>query len=260
MSAQALYRSGDLAAAIAAGAEELRHVPADLAKRAFYAELLCLQGQFERADRQLETLLSLEPKTLVTVGTWRQLLRAASARADVFERGALPEVIGEPSARVRGLLAILLALREGRPAEAAAQAQALEAARPAVPCRVNGEPVEDLRDVDDLSAGILELLASNGKYFWVELGQIRSLRFFPPQRPLDLLWRRAEIVLASGTEGEVFVPAVYATASDDPEALLGRRTDWQDCGGLVRGIGQRLWLAGEEALPLAEIDAVEFER
>ena len=260
MSAQLQYQNGDLQAAAIASAEELRNSPTDLGKRAFFAELLCLQSEFERADRQLETLLSLDPRSVVTVGTWRQLLRAATARQDVFRRGALPEVVDSMSPRIKTLLEILVAVREERFSEAAAKAEELESARAPLPCRVNGEPVEDLRDADDLSAGVLEVLATNGKYFWIDMEKIVSLQFQAPERPLDLLWRRAEIVLVSGTEGQVLVPAVYATATEDPAALLGRKTDWLDNDGLVRGVGQRLWLIGDEACPLTELETVDFER
>lgn len=257
-SAQDHYRNGDLGAAVSALSEELRAAPGHVGKRAFLTELLCALGDFERADRQLEAMLALDPDTLLTVATWRQLLRAAQARREVFSAGRAPEVADTPTDRIKTLLTINLAIREGRLAEAAAAAQALEAARRPCPAVVDGQQVEDVRDLDDLCAGILEVLASNGKYFWVDLEQVASLRLEPPRRPLDLLWRKARLVLRNGSDSEVFIPAIYPTVTDDPAALLGRRTDWLDDGGLVRGTGLRTWLIGDHARPLTELDSIEF--
>lgn len=255
-SAQTHFRNGDLQAALAAISEELRTDPGHLGKRTFLAELLCIQGEFERADRQLEILLSLDQQALLTVGTWRQLIRAAQARHEVFTQGRVPDMVDAPSPRIRTLLDIGLALREGRAAEAAAAADALEQARAPCPVVANGSAVDDLRDLDDLCAGILEVLSTTGKYYWVDMEQVESLRFQRAERPLDQLWRRARLILRDGTDGEVFIPAIYPGAEDDA-ARLGRRTDWQDLGGLVRGQGLRTWLVGDEAVPLSEIDSIE---
>lgn len=258
MNATNLYQQGNLTAAIDAGAQELKAAPGNPGKRAFLAELLCIQGSYERAETQLETLLALEPRSLITVGTWRNLLRAATARQDVFTQGGVPEVIGSVSPRIRSLLEVLLAVREGN--DATAQVARLEDERQASPCIINGTEVEDLRDVDDRFAGIFELLASNGKYFWVEQSDIVSMEFDKPERALDLLWRKAEIVLVSGTVGQVFVPAVYPTPSQNPDAQLGRTTDWSDDNGVAVGVGQRLLLAGNDAIALNDIESIQFQR
>mgnify|MGYP001329836598 CR=1 FL=1 len=252
-SAQSHYQKGHLGAAVAAAAEELRLDPANTGKRAFYAELLCLQGAYEKADQQLATLLTLDPAAALTVSTWRHLVHAAQARHDVFNAGRAPELIGPATSRVEKRLEILLALREEDLRRAAQLAQELEATRPTLAATVNGQAYEDVRDADDVCADVLEALASNGKYFWIELAQIRELSLQPPQRPLDLLWRRATLFLSNGSEGEVFLPCTYPTATDDEAALVGRTTDWLNQEGLVRGVGQKLWLVGEDALPLGEL-------
>ncbi len=251
------YRQGNLRQAAAAVANELRRQPGNAGKRAFYAELLCLLGEFEKADSQLATLQTLAPDALVTVGTWRQLLQAAQARVDVHAAGRTPELLGEADNRTRVRLDMLIAIREQDWPGAARQALLLEESRPIRPLWVNGKAVDDLRDLDDVDAGLLEVLASNGKYFWVCTTQVESLALHRPERPLDLLWRKAELTLLDGTHGQVFIPMIYATPTDNEQALLGRATQWQDRAGLVRGIGLRTWLIGDEAMPLSRIDNVE---
>jgi type VI secretion system protein ImpE len=40
---------------------------------------------------------------------------------------------------------------------------------------------------------------------------------------------------------------------------LGRGTDWLEEGTLVRGVGQRVFLAGEESLTVMQVGTLEFE-
>jgi len=252
------YKQGMLTEAISELGSELSFKPNDAIKRAFLAELLCITGDLERADAQLDVLMTLEPEKALTIGIWRQLIRAAVTRKEVFEDGRSPDVVDDPTSRIKTLLSTHVSLRDDDTKAVTQQTIELENSREPCSAMVNGNAVEDIRDLDDLSAGILEVMATNGMYYWVDFSQISSLEFATPERPLDLLWRKASIVLHKGTEGEVFIPAVYATPTDDNEALLGRKTEWLETGGLVRGIGQRNFLAGDEVLSLMDIETIEF--
>jgi len=254
-----LFEKGELDSAIKAIGEDLSQYPDDTSKRAFLAEMLCIKGEYERADRQLDTLVSLEPKSALSIGTWRQLIRAAKARDDVFQQGAAPEVVDKPTEHIQQLLGAHLSLREGSESESEQQVASIESSRQASTAIVNGSTVTDLRDLDDLCAGVLEVMTTGGQYFWVDFSQLSLLEFHPAERPLDLIWRKATIVLKNGTEGEVFVPAIYATPTKDNNALLGKKTDWLESEGLVRGMGQRCWLTGDEATPFMDIERVEFQ-
>ena len=134
-----------------------------------------------------------------------------------------------------------------------------ERQRPAGVC--NGTSFDDFRDLDDLSACFLEVLTTTGKYYWVPMETLLSIEFHPPERPRDLMWRRAHLMVLDGPDGEIFVPAIYA----DPKGVgtdqsrLGRTTDWIESeGSPVLGVGQRTFLVGEAALPVMEIETVTF--
>jgi type VI secretion system protein ImpE len=89
---------------------------------------------------------------------------------------------------------------------------------------------------------------------------VRSLALDPLRRPRDLAWRRCNIELKDGTEGLVYLPVTYpappAGASD--AIRLGRETAWAEQPDITRGLGQRLWLAGEEAVAAAEVTSLRF--
>ena len=114
-----------------------------------------------------------------------------------------------------------------------------------------------------LQAGRLRLAVSTtGKYFWVPTHKVEFIEFEKTQRPRDLLWRQATVEVRGGPEGVVFIPATYPMTPSGPVATalrLGRATDWStDAAGPVRGIGQRMFLAGEEGVGMDEITAARF--
>jgi type VI secretion system protein ImpE len=68
--------------------------------------------------------------------------------------------------------------------------------------------------------------------------------------------------VTDGPDGEVYLPAVYATDEQVGDPFrLGRETDWRQMqDGPVRGIGQRLFLIGEDALPIMDLHTISFGR
>ena len=78
-------------------------------------------------------------------------------------------------------------------------------------------PFEDFRDIDDLTASFFEVLTSTGKYYWIPMERVEMIEFHAPERPRDLLWRRAHMVVRGGPDGEVFLPALYAGSHADPD-------------------------------------------
>jgi type VI secretion system protein ImpE len=252
----ALFQAGKLADALAAAGAAVKRAPTDLSARILLAELLAFSGNAERADVILDAASDIDPSAAIAVAEFRQLLRAEVARRQLFRDGRVPEFIGEPTAAQRHALAALVALRAGDAATAAEEAKAAEAARPHVAGTHNGEAFEDLRDADDLLAASFEVLTTTGKYFWIPVERVVSVTFHPPKRPRDLLWRRASMSVRSGPDGDVYMPAIYASpegAADD-SLLLGRSTDWTGPdSGPVRGLGQRTFLVGEEAATVMEL-------
>jgi len=263
MSAADLYLEGKLSEAITAISEEIRDEPNSPSKRAFLVELLCFAGDFERADKQLNTLVSLDAKAALTASTWRQLVCAAQTRRDVFESACVPELIDAPTPGIQRALSLLVALREENTSEIKKLTKTIDVESKVEnknTLLINQQVVGDWRDLDDLHAGILEVLASNGKYFWVDFSQVVELNFSPPERPIDLLWRKATLMMTNGSEGEVFIPALYPSRNDDDDATkLARKTEWQDESGLIRGRGLRTWLVADEALTIMSIQSVANE-
>jgi type VI secretion system protein ImpE len=258
--AAALFRNGKLTEAIAAAQTALRKAPTDLGARVLLAELLAFAGNLERADVILDAASTIDPSSAVVVAEFRQLVRADMARRQLFRDGRVPEFLGEPTDTQRLQLAALVALRAGDLAEAAQHAAAAEQVRPHTPGTHNSTAFDDLRDVDDLLAGSVEVLTTTGKYYWIPTERLVSVTLHAPKRPRDLLWRRASMSVDQGPDGDVYIPAIYAGDDTMTEAQrLGRETDWRQAGdGPIRGLGQRVFLLGEDDVAIMELGSLSF--
>ena len=257
------FKSGDLAAAILAAQSAVKAAPRDSGARWLLAELMLFAGDAERADRMLDAAVLEEPSPAVL--EFRKLLRAEVIRQQVWNEGRAPKFSADDAtpAQTAAIQAAVLA-RAGSAEEAAAQALAAEDARPKRAGEAdlaNGTTIafDDFRDADDLMAPMVEVLTTNGDHLLVPVERIVALDFDAPRRPRDLAWRRTTIELQDGTEGVVYMPTIYAAGPGQPDPVrLGRVTEWSEGPGPVRGLGQRVFLIGEEAVALSDLSAIRF--
>ncbi len=259
MKAKELYEAGKLDEAIAASVAEVKRHPADASPRWLLCELLCFSGAWERVDKHLDLLGTQDPEMVAPISLFRQLIRAEQAREDFRREGRLPEFMGKPSPRLQLRLEASICIREEKPDEAADLLDRAEQLRTPVAGSAAGEPFDDLRDLDDLTASFLEVFTSTGKYFWIPIESVRRIEFRKPERLSDLLWRRAHLSVCGGSDGEVFLPTLYAGSHEESEdqVRLGRQTDWR--GGdasPVRGVGQRMFMVGGSDLGILEIEEI----
>lgn len=259
--ASELYEAGKLDDAIAAQTEAVKKDPANTDLRGFLCELLCFAGEFERADRMLDTISKQAPEREMGTALLRQLVRAEIWRQQFFSDGRVPELLTDPTPSVEAQLRASVHVRAGEHAEAAKALADAEEKRVPVKGTFNGESFDDMRDLDDQMGGVLEVLSTTGKYFWVPLESVETMELRPPARPQDLVWRRTAMEVRGGPDGEVYLPAIYAPMAEEAAdaVRLARATDW--LGGdeaAMRGQGLRTFLVGEEARTLMEFERVEF--
>jgi type VI secretion system protein ImpE len=256
MNARDLYQVGRLDEAIAAATDEVKRNPTDATRRGFLCELLCIAGNLDRADAQLDAIGHQDPQSMMGVSLWRQLIRAEQARQQFYAEGRLPEFLDQPSPVFRLHLEASIRLRENQPAEAASLLAQAEEQRIKPSGTCDGEAFTDLRDLDDVTAPFFEVLTSTGKYYWVPMERVELLELRPLGRPRDLLWRRAHMIVHGGPDGEVYLPTLYAgsRADTDEKIRLGRATDWRGGDGApVRGAGLRTFLVGDKDRTILEI-------
>ena len=254
------FKAGDIEGAVAAATAAVKAAPREAGARWLLAEMLVFAGEFERADRALDAVIEDTPSP--TVMEFRQLIRGEVVRRQVMLEGRVPKFQGEdPTEAQKAAAHALTLLRAGDKAGAAAAGAEVESLRPRVAGRIGEAAFDDFRDADDIFAAMIEVHTAGGEYLWVPTERLRALSFDEPKRPRDLYWRRCSIEMKDGQEGVVYVPTIYPwTAKDMPNPLrLGRGTEWQDDAGLVRGIGMRELLVGEDAKSLTELTEITFD-
>jgi type VI secretion system protein ImpE len=92
---------------------------------------------------------------------------------------------------------------------------------------------------------------------WVDFDLIERVDFSVAGTVRDLIWRPAKLMLASGSQTDVVICATYFAAVQDDSEKLARSTGWNELpGGAMAGRGQKIFLAGDDALPALDIASV----
>ena len=262
-----LLATGNLDEAIQAATAEVKAKPKDLEARWLLAELLVLSGQHDRADAQFDAMIAVEPRAAVSAIPIRHLLRAEASRRQFYDEGRVPELLDGVDQQVRDRLEAFVLLRAGKAAEAGQLVERAEKARPALAGKLTLANEEersfsDFRDLDDITAEVIEVLTQTGKYYWIEMRRVQLIEFTPPERPLDLIWRPVRMVVKDAFDAQVHLTAVYGMIKGaDAASRLGRRTDWLgEEGEAIVGVGRRTFVVdGEEEIDMMAIGSISFD-
>ena len=254
MSPLELFHEARLTEAVAAQSDVVADRPDDIAERLLLCDLLAFTGDREAVRRHLNSIKDAPADVIDYVAEWLDLLRADDAR----HAGTRPEFVIEPPAHLLRRLDAIDALCAGNEERALDLLDDADEMAGGVEGHVDGRPFEGWRDSDDLLGPTLEFFR-DGRHFWVAHDQVRKLRLDDCESLRDQLYRPATLWLANGEVLEVFVPFLYVGTALHPEEGIrtGAGIDWEERNGLMRGLGSRTLLLGEEELTLAEFRQIE---
>ena len=258
--AKTLLESGNLSGAIESALGLVKSNPTNASARIFLFELSTFAGDWERAKRQLDVIGHQDTTAMIGSKIYEQCVIAENKRADFFSKGTKPEFLGTPPDYVYGLLMANSKVREGNLKEAREILDKVEEQRPAFACKLNGEDVADFRDYNDLTSAILEVIIKDS-YVWVPFEQIEKLTFTEPKSLRDHFWLQASLETDNGTNGDVFIPAIYNDSwrSSDDLVRLGKVTDWRELGeDIYVGEGTKLFAVGGEHKTVLDLQKIEF--
>jgi len=261
MGIQPLSEVGNLLEEIKNLENHLKSHPADIEKRDLFQTLLCIFGDLERADQQLSLIIAQDPETKIFAQLQRQLIQAEKKRSACYFEGQTPVL---PNNLHESLVLYDKAWRyrqKGQFSKAHECIQDAEKNALLLEGKCNGKFFKGLRDIDDLCASLLEVYLPGGIYGWFAFEDIQSITFHPPKRLIDLVWIKASISTHNNNTWEAYIPAIYAsTPTENVKARLSQTTHWIENEKCVTGIGQRLWLVGNEALPILQIREIVMEK
>ncbi|MGI9949256.1 type VI secretion system accessory protein TagJ [Vibrio hyugaensis] len=249
---------GKLTEALEVLIENIKASPKDAALRSSFIELLCIDGNFERADEQLIQAIKLFPEYLSGASQLRHLVKAAQARKDFSLGAATAQFVGGNQTSNKLLVEFNLSLKNAEFIDAYNLANELEQQRVKKSYTQGSAIYDDVRDIDDQLGGYIELFSTAGNYFLVPIANIKLFEVKEPSSLLEQIWRPVEFDIEGLGEGEGHMPLTYIGSQTDAQKL-GRETDWQQLGDqeLFIGLGQKCWLVGEAALPIFDLKQLE---
>ena len=150
--AKALLDAGRLGEAIQELNQQVKARPADASLRVFLFELLCFDGNLDRADKQLDFLATQagDAGGELAVQIYRALITAEKTRRTVFRGDGLPKFVTPPGSHVEQSLLLLKKLHTS-PADVAALLEEVEAT-PAIGGQRGDAVFSSFRDADDPSS------------------------------------------------------------------------------------------------------------
>jgi type VI secretion system protein ImpE len=253
MSPTELFQEARLDEAIAAQRVVVEARPDDVSERLLLCELVAFTNNRDEVHRCLDQIKT-PPEVRNYTREWRQLLTADDTR----HKGVPPQFLIDPPGHILQRFRAVELLAAGRDEEARELLDDADELAFWVEGYVDGRLFEGWRDADDLLGPVLEALHGE-RYLWIPIEQVRKLRLEEGDELRDALYRPATVWLGDGSQWEVFIPALYVGTAEHPEEGIrtGAGVDWVDRGGLVRGLGSRTYLFGEEELSLSEFRQVE---
>jgi type VI secretion system protein ImpE len=260
MDAEELFRLGHLGRAVVELTKEVKAAPADSHLRSFLFELLCFQGEYDRAAKQLNAISSLTGKMETELGAalYSNLLAAERIRQAFFRGEALPKFFTPPPDYIERY-AVLVSKAVEDPSQAERLLAEAEEFTPSFSGKVGDAVFSAFRDADDRIAPVFEVF-QGADYLWLPIGQVKQITIPVPRKLRDLIWINARME-TEWANLDVFMPALYPAShtSEEEEVRLGRKTEWSLLGeGIVVGRGQRIFLVDNQEIPLLQMQNAEF--
>jgi type VI secretion system protein ImpE len=257
--AEQAVREGNLVGALKLLQDQVRSSPGDAKLRVFLFQLLCVQGQWERALNQLVVAGELDASTLAMVQTYREAIQCERLREQVFLGKRAPLLFGEPEPWIALLIEALIHEGQGDHADARKlRDQAFETA----PCSsgtVDGQKFEWMADADMRIGPVIEAVI-NGRYYWVPMNRLAKIDIDAPVDLRDSVWTAAHFEFIHGGESVALIPSRYpGTDLTQPLLAMARQTDWiEDQPGFFTGHGQRVLTTDQGDLALMDVRSIVF--
>jgi len=255
MRAEELIKTGQVKEALTSLTEEVRDNPSAPALRTFLFQLLCIDGQYQRALTQLYVVQELDTITMAMAKTYQQVIQCEMLREAIYKGEKTPLIFGEPAAWVAPLLEALKLGSEGHTLKAETMRQEAYEDIPTTSGTIDGESFEWIADADSRTGPFMEGII-DGRYFWIPFQCITRLKLSEPEDLRDLIWLPCEFHWTNGGDTMGFIPARYPGSGydEDPLIQLGRKTDWEQLGEQsYAGRGQKLLATEQNEYPLLTI-------
>jgi type VI secretion system protein ImpE len=210
--------------------------------------LLCISGEWDKAQIQLRALAQLSPEAQMLAVAYSQAIDAEKLRAQVFAGAAPPALLVSSSGWAGDLTAALSALCQGRIEDAEALRDKAFEAAPDTPGDLDGTPFEWIADGDARFGPALEAIIA-GQWGLVPFDAVEKVESEGPKDLRDIVWLPVQLAFKTGQSVAALLPARYpgTELSQDTALRLTRGTDWVDQPWGQAGVGQHEWSLSDGA-------------
>lgn len=243
---------------VATLSSQVKAQPEDISLRTLLFKIYCVEGQWEKALMQLQSVELMDESSMQRVEFYKNMVFSELVREEVFGGTRTPGLLQDSQhdwmmKRQQATQAWVKNDRE--------QAESLfnEAFHLAPESAGNGThtgPFDWIADSDSRLGPACEFVSAGG-YRQVPFSEITLLNVAQPKDILDLVWAPAHIV--SGKETYYgYMPARYPVShSDDQKIKLGSVTEWdQNAQAFCTGRGRKVFITNGGEFSLFEINEI----
>ncbi len=254
-----LVANGQLSEALGAAKKLVTQGPLDSGARATLCALLFASGEPARAVQQFQAYQQLGGENLPA--GFAAVLECYEKRSDVLAGKCPPTLAGDPPDWLDGHLKALAALSGGDSQPLVDSLEGL--ADSLLQLKGETEAIEftGFRNADARLAPVFEGVF-DGEYTWLPLEQVMQVML--PARPeliQDLIAVPCMVAMKGGwrRQGHLFVSYPGSEKSESEKVKLSMETAWDESIEEIDiGLGQQIFFAGEDAVPLFSIGSCRF--
>jgi type VI secretion system protein ImpE len=239
---------------------KLKINPTDTDTRELLFKLYCLNGLWQKALLQLETLIKLVPDMTKQAELYKNLVLSEKLREEVLAGKRAPGSLSD--ALPEWVILMQQAnhcLHKGDYSQSEELRQlALSQVPESIGESSSTEPFSWISDSDGRIGPVCEFISAGG-YRWVPFSEVQLMTVSKPKNILDLVWAPAQLTV-NDKVWFGYVPARYPLAVDaDNNIRLGLKTEWEQLADtLYIGSGRKMFITDQNEYALFDIEEFRF--
>ncbi|MGE4802912.1 type VI secretion system accessory protein TagJ [Yersinia hibernica] len=255
-----LLKSSSLAAIQADVISKLKTKPTDTDTRELLFKLYCLDGLWQKALLQLDTLIKLAPDMTKQAELYKNLVLSEKLREEVLAGKRAPGTLSHALPEwVELMQQANQCLHDGDNVKSEELRQmALLQAPESIGESGSVESFSWMTDSDGRIGPVCEFISAGG-YRWVPFAEVQLMTVSKPKNILDLVWAPAQLTV-NDKVWFGYVPARYPlTADADNNTRLGLKTEWEQLTDtLYIASGRKMFITDQNEYALFDIEEFRF--
>ena len=262
MDSKELIMAGNLSEARRQLIEDVKSSPSDMGKRTLLFQVHTLLGEWDKAERQLDVIATQDSSRETGVQVYKNLIQAERERMEVLKTNRRPSFLPETPPYLELYSVACEKLNSKKTDEAIEIFDKINSQLPVLSGTINGKYFSGFNDIDISLTFFLEAIVHE-RYIRIPFESLREVSITPPKSLFDLIWIPAHITTWNELTISCYLPVLYPGSflHEDDRVKLGRMTDWVPAGGpFSKGMGQHVFLIGEEEVGILDIREVVFNK